>query len=157
MTTVQLLVERLNERRAELAAKRDELNFEIGLLDEMLSGQQAIRVLDEVRLQCEEDEEVEQPEGARQMAEVQLADLRAACSFLDLRNMAVWKAAVTILEAMDRPIPVDLLANAIQIGGKDFGGENAAKSLASHICQKPSHIRTKAGWAYLPEWGEPVE
>lgn len=149
METNRVLVARLKRRRDELREAKANVEEQLRLVEEMLAGAEAQRILQELE---------EEPIAADQQGEVGdigLEEIEPLIGSVDLTDVPVWRAAVRILEKVGRPLSTETMVRAIQLSGREFGGSNPGRSLAAHVSQHKDVINQEDGWIYLVEWGRP--
>ena len=146
-----MIVERLAERRRELEQVRAAIDEELTLIDEMLSGDRAQGLLEELGQRG--DGEQAAPDHSRD-EDITADDIMPLLQFVNSSDLPVWQAAVRILEEVGRPLSLAVLVEAISRTGRQFGGEKPTKALASHVSQKPEFLYQEKGWVYLNEWRE---
>lgn len=151
------LIARLVERQRDLEAAKAEIDEELGMIREMLSGPQVQEII--ARLEEQRQQEAENPvpsqETHGEMPEyhnLSADDVKAILPLLDVSGMPVWKAAVEILKGVGEPLSLDTLTQVINDMGKPFGGERPTKALASHVSQKPKYLSQENGVVSLVEW-----
>lgn len=149
-TSNEALIARLMERKADLEESISVLQDELGLIREMLKGQKAQDIIAKI----EEEKATRGPEesGPREFSNLSAADVRSILPLLDVSDMPVWEAAVTILRGVNQPVKTEVLTQVINDMGKPFGGTRPEKSMASHISQKPEYLYQQNGIVYLTEW-----
>ena len=142
MTMAITLVTDLHRQLRELEVQRAEIESKIEVLKDMLNAPKAREALEKSEELETRTEAAKQEIGPRQ----EVIRLR--------RKPYVWQWAVRILRELGRPTRLEELAEKIIAQGKEFGGDNPAGALSSHISQHQDVIGQKAGQAYLIEWPE---
>jgi len=138
------LVKGLRDKIKTLEDQEAWVKAELALLRGMLATPEAREVLARLK-QTEEKESAERGEGKRRSA-VEVGESQ--------KRRPVWQLAVEILQQAGRPMRLAAMADRIIAGGKEFGGDNPAGSLSSHISQHQDALGQQNGWGYLKEWEE---
>lgn len=149
-TSNEALIARLLEREADLKQAIATLQEELDLIREMLKGQKAKDIVDKIR--DEKSASGDEESGPREFSNLSAEDVRNILPLLDVSDMPVWEAAVTILRGVNQPLKTEVLTQVINKMGKPFGGTRPEKSMASHISQKPEYLYQQSGIVYLTEW-----
>jgi hypothetical protein len=155
MASNTAIVARLLERQRDLEAAKAEIDEELGMIREMLSGPQVQDIIQ--RLEAARKEEAgsvssQAPTEDREYHNLSADDVKAILPLLDVSGMPVWKAAVEILQGVGEPLSLDTLTQVINDMGKRFGGERPQKALSAHISQKSELLSQENGVVSLVEW-----